>query len=454
MDRPYLHLPCYRISDLACPTGLLTANQWDNTIIRYASYSRKSDAWIDERQRERPIIIGDIPTAFKRAIDAPAPPFKEGDIVLAVDKASHAERYARFKASSDGGPDTLTELWTDTTGYPHETGKTLRIADQKDITHVALWTGINKHYKQPFAGDDDETPEERAAIIGPVTSAFPLCDGWHTLDQTVRKKSRNHPPRRLSDLSIHEMTTTLTARITRDVRPNCEANWTSRWYRPIDSLNWMSVWQSLGTPLSDPTEEKTWRRLLHRAIDAKNRHNDLPDHDCRLLCGEPNESMLHMLRCPHVRPYWHACVSFATTVLNAKPHTIDPIEAAAFNVDYKLNLLNEASRAFFRHAVRWWYAALTRVHKEGAAFVWQSTFYTTLTKFREAVTRYAVQIRRHYIQRKHTNLTAIVPASQRTRFNTLITIQLDGTYTLTDALTQAIQDAKLAHETRVAAAPP
>ena len=79
-------------------------------IIHYASYSRKSNAWIDERQRERPIIIGDIPTASKRAIDAPAPPFKDGDIVLAVDKASHAERYARYKASTDGGPDTLTEL--------------------------------------------------------------------------------------------------------------------------------------------------------------------------------------------------------------------------------------------------------------------------------------------------------------------------------------------------------
>ena len=155
---------------------------------------------------------------------------------------------------------------------------------------------------------------------------------------------------------------------------------------------------------------------------------------------------------PPRQPYWHACVSFATTALNAKPYTIDPIKAAVFNVDYNLNLLNEASRAFFRHAVRWWYAALTRVHKEGAIFTWQSTFYTTLTKFREAVIRYAVQIRRHYIQRKHTNLTAIVPASQRARFNTLITIQLDGTYTLTDALTQAIQDAKLAHETAVGAA--
>ena len=114
------HIYTYRVSDLVCPSGLLTANQWDNTIIRYASYySRKSDAWIDERQRERPIIIGDIPTAFKRAIDAPAPPFKDGDIVLAVDKAMHTERYARYQASTDGGPDTLAELCGSTRPATH-----------------------------------------------------------------------------------------------------------------------------------------------------------------------------------------------------------------------------------------------------------------------------------------------------------------------------------------------
>ena len=63
-------------------------------------------------------------------------------------------------------------------------------------------------------------------------------------------------------------------------------------------------------------------------------------------------------------------------------------------------------------------------------------FYTTLTKFREAVIRYAVQIRRHYIHRKHTNLTEVVPATQRARFSMLLNIQQDGTYTLTDALTK------------------
>ena len=102
----------------------------------------------------------------------------------------------------------------------------------------------------------------------------------------------------------------------------------------------MQIWRRLGTPLSDPTEEKNWRRLLHRAIDAKNtcRHSDLPDHNCRLLCGEPNESMLHMLRCTHVRPYWRACDSFATTVLGMTHHARDPIEVAVFNVDCNLKL--------------------------------------------------------------------------------------------------------------------
>ena len=86
-----------------------------NTIIRYASYSRKSAAWIDERQRERPLIIGDIPSAFKQAIDAPAPSFKDGDIVLAVDKALHTERYtctrARYTARTHGRRTRRTGLW-------------------------------------------------------------------------------------------------------------------------------------------------------------------------------------------------------------------------------------------------------------------------------------------------------------------------------------------------------
>ena len=67
-------------------------------------------------------------------------------------------------------------------------------------------------------------------------------------------------------------------------------------------IAWKAVWHSIGTPLSDPTEEKAWRKFLHRAINAKNRHPSAPDHDCRFKCGCKDESMIHLLKCPAVKP--------------------------------------------------------------------------------------------------------------------------------------------------------
>ena len=74
-------------------------------------------------------------------------------------------------------------------------------------------------------------------------------------------------------------------------------------------------------------------------------------------------------------------------------------------IETKMELLHLHTRAFLRHAVRWWYASMTAVHKENKIFIWQSCFYTTLVKFREAVIRMCSSIRRHYIHRKHTSLT-------------------------------------------------
>ena len=55
-----------------------------------------------------------------------------------------------------------------------------------------------------------------------------------------------------------QITIALTKRITNGVRPNCEANWAAKWPRPL-AFDWNTVWKSLGTPLSDPTEERAWR---------------------------------------------------------------------------------------------------------------------------------------------------------------------------------------------------
>ena len=208
-------------------------------------------------------------------------------------KDNHGATFlARYHDNAGGR--SLEKLYVDTAGYPHPTGKARAIANVT-LTPAAVWTHLNKHYQQPYRGEEDidETPEVRRSVIGPVTAAFPLNEGWYAAGQTPHKDDGE--PRCLSDLTIHEITVLLTERDTKDIRPNCEKNWKvaldKHLRRPYHiQFKWSDIWGSLGTPLSDPTEEKAWRRLLHRGIDAKNRHsksrtNPNPDHTCRLKCG-------------------------------------------------------------------------------------------------------------------------------------------------------------------------
>jgi hypothetical protein len=43
---------------------------------------------------------------------------------------------------------------------------------------------------------------------------------------------------------------------------------------PHVTVPWPLVWESLGTPISDASEEKHWRKLLHRGIFVHNRQRD------------------------------------------------------------------------------------------------------------------------------------------------------------------------------------
>ena len=220
--------------------------------------------------------------------------------------------------------------------------------------------------------------------------------------------------------------------------------------RPYRILfKWSDVWSSFGTPLSDPTEEKAWRRLVHRAIDAKNRHsksptNPNPDHKCRLRCGERDESMLHMITCKHSRPYWTACFDFCHKVLGATQY-LGVIDAVIFNM-HQNTLLGEAVRAFLRHAVGKWYASMTAVFREDKVFVWEATFLWTVQGFRAAVLRRCYNIKKHYANRVHTNLVAVVSEEERAKYPTLVSIQQDGEHKLTTNFERAIDDAERTRE--------
>ena len=118
-------------------------------------------------------------------------------------------------------------------------------------------------------------------------------------------------------MTIHEITAHLTELKVGDARPSCETNWfiSKHSLPPQPTVPWPQVWASVGTDLSDPTEEADWRKLLHRAWSARNRFPKEPNHTCRLGCGERSESMLHMVKCQHAIPLWRAAINFCENVL-------------------------------------------------------------------------------------------------------------------------------------------
>ena len=138
-------------------------------------------------------------------------------------------------------------------------------------------------------------------------------------------------------------------------------------------------------------------------------------------------------------PLWAACTAFCTNVLHEPADMSKTAMVIIFNVGRDNQLLSMLTRAFLRHAVRWWYASMTKVHKEGLTFSWQTCFHTTLLKFREAVIRKCVGIRRHFIHRVHTHLTAAVPEEERAKYGCVAKIEKNGIYSISPALEAAIQ---------------
>ena len=66
--------------------------------------------------------------------------------------------------------------------------------------------------------------------------------------------------------------------------------------------------------------------------------------------------------------------------------------------------------------------------------------------FKAAVLRRCYNIKKHYANRVHTNLVAVVSEEERAKYPTLVSIQQDGSHTLTSIFEQAIDDAERARE--------
>lgn len=183
------------------------------------------------------------------------------------------------------------------------------------------------------------------------------------------------------------------------------------------------IFASFGTPLSDATEERQWRKLIHRATFVRGRDNRLTEQEqrCR-MCNATKESMLHIIECRHAKPLWRTCLHFCHTVLGADKHTY--ITAAVIFGLWQPNVLGStAARAFLRHAFGHFYRHLNYVDFNQQRFVWQRVYRDTLISFRAAALRYAGKLRLLHTRRLYTHQQDTAPREAYERFNAFMDIE-------------------------------
>ena len=160
-----------------------------------------------------------------------------------------------------------------------------------------------------------------------------------------------------------------------------------------------------------------------------------------------------MIRCPNAKSYWLACLDFCKKVLGYEIEPMGIYEAIVFNTAGSSDvMLPETTRAFLRHAVGRYYAAVTQVHREGAVFRWQSTFHWALLKFRDAAMRWAYAIKLQFACRAFSDLTQTVADETLAKYPDLITFKSNrSTFHVTQQFQNAINAAEAAATTRLRA---
>lgn len=76
---------------------------------------------------------------------------------------------------------------------------------------------------------------------------------------------------------------------------------------------------------------------------------------------------------------------------------------------------------------------------EHKIFYWYDTLVDSLRSFRGAVIRWGYAFKRMHEDRVDTHLTEVAPEKERQKYETLVEVQDDGTYTLTPAFNREIK---------------
>ena len=243
---------------------------------------------------------------------------------------------------------------------------------------------------------------------------------------------------------LKRITKLLTLDIIDNARPNCKTNWPIKLNHPVP---FEIVWPTLGTPLSDATEEKVWRKLIQRALYVKSRDPTLADKRCRLGC-QCLETQLHLVKCRVAYLFWLRVRKFLEDVMGIQRQPIRDVDMLLiFNMKdprpAQKEMVPVEARAFIRHAWNCFYRDFVMVETHKKPFVPEYTFKDTVENFTNAVMAYGETIHLFKVKRMYTSKKKHVPEEVLKQFPDLIKIQ-EGSYDfkLTGKLTSALHRAR------------
>ena len=404
------------LSLLNAQSAPFTMQEWGTFIdaampaqIQRAPQNQK-DQWRKRQFDMVRLILNSIPAESLAACTPPPIPNGSYVAITSGDRMTYAIK--------NGAQYERVRL--DASQKPHLKGSTCTPGPSDIIQPVELWDA--EHSETESDDDDEESDAEPSqqswrktpSIVGPFTLAFPRNIGWHSA-LMPRPDAAN--PGKLGDLTISEITKIFTAPRCAGAAPNCIHGWSSRVPFQID---FALIFSSFGTPLSDASEDRQWRKMIHRATNVRGRHPD-GDQRCR-MCLTAKESMLHLFECMYAKPFWRKCLHFCVRILNAPAPTMTN-PAIIFGLWSRGVLGPTAARAFLRHAFDHLYRHITYVDFKKYKFVWQRAYRDAVLDFSNATLRYARKLQLLHVRRRFTELTCLAPREQYEQFESFVKIE-------------------------------
>ena len=243
---------------------------------------------------------------------------------------------------------------------------------------------------------------QRKLILGVKNTTFPQNEGW-----TMKGMDDDQKPLKLSDLTIHRITTTLQQLKTSP--PNCQNNWIK--YLPNGlTIDWPKIWKSIGTPLTNPKDENVWLvGILHRHLYLRSKQTTVSQR-CR-LCGYVKESISHIVQYCRKITAVKSKICRMLRAMGTSTSDIKGIQTWVFGLNTDKKLLPSPCRALIRIMWRTIYIHMTKQEAELKKFHVPSVVKEIYRRFMARILAY--QKRRHefYVLRVNTKLPCKLPNS-------------------------------------------